>query len=715
VIARAAGGDVRGQQVCACGRAAPSHAAPTGRRVVKEPVAAWRRRSSLWVAVIALLAAGLRFSALDFGLPHTGTRPDEAPVVEKTIQVAHGDANLKWVLYPSAYVYLCWLWGEAASLATSGERYAAWVFRDLSRLFLFGRALSATAGVATVLALWWIARRSLGDRTALAAATLLAVSFLHVRDSHALKPDVLATLGTVVALGAMVPLAERATLRRGALAGAAVGGAMAMKYTAVLLLAPLAVAALLGSGARGTRGGVRALASGPAALAGFAVAAVFLATSPYLWLDPDSRAEFARGLPLLFPWLRAEPASAATATAARAVIEALPPLAVPASFDGRLAYHASFSIRYGCGLLAALVAPAALAWALVSGRPLLVLSALFVAVHLLVVSLGAQVFSRFVTPIVPALALLEAAALVTLVQRLAPRRAAIGVALGVALLAAEPLMASLQLDRLLARADTRELATAWMERHLPAGSRIAVHGAQGWTWGNPRAPRGSELLASPHPTAESLARLRATHLVTHAHPLVFSSVDDAAIEALGARLRLVATLDPFTPRRDDAIFEAADAWYVPIHGFAGVVRPGPLVRVYEIRRESAPRSRRSRAGPRRSRAGAAGPTRATCAARAAGCAGCARDCHRTARRRGSRSGAARSRTRARTTRASRGSRPSTRPSPRARAHPPCAPAHASASPAAASPRRSTPARGGCGPRTPPSRAALPASPSGIPA
>src|SRR5206468_1935973 len=77
--------------------------------------------------------------------------------------------------------------------------------------------------------------------------------FLHARDSHAAKPDVLFALGALVSLWAMVPLARRATLRRAAVAGLAVGITLAVKYPAVILLVPGYVAAALGSPARGWR------------------------------------------------------------------------------------------------------------------------------------------------------------------------------------------------------------------------------------------------------------------------------------------------------------------------------------------------------------------------------------------------------------------------------------------------------------------------------
>ena len=52
--------------------------------------------------------------------------------------------------------------------------------------------------------------------------------------------------------------------------------------------------------------------------------------------------------------------------------------------------------------------------------------------------------------------------------------------------------------------------------------------------------------------------------------------------ALAPHLELLATFDPFAAGRRDAIFEPSDAYYIPFHGFAGVRRPGPLIRIYEL-------------------------------------------------------------------------------------------------------------------------------------
>jgi len=520
-------------------------------------------------AVVFGLAIALRFWALDFGLPHLLTRPDEKLLLDKTLLPARGEFNIRWATYPSAYVYLHWLWGEACLALQrvlgdpSALEYASTFSGDPARLLLIGRSLSAAAGAITVLALMGLALSTLGPRVALAAGFLLATNFLHVRDSHAMKPDALVTLGAVASLAAMQPLARRATLRSAALAGAVIGAAVAMKYTAVLLLPSLYVAAVMGS----TRRDWRRLFPGPA-FAGIGCAAlVFAATSPYLLFDADSLKQFEVGLQLLFAWLPG--GSSALASDVRATT----------GFFERLHYYVSFSLCHGAGPLATLLALPALVWGFASRRPVAVLAALYASVHLVVVSTGGAPFGRFMSPIIPVLALLEAGAIAAALERIAPRRAPLWLALAVALLAAEPLASGVAHNRIASRTDTRELATAWLDENLPAGTRLAIHGQVGWKWGMPRVPPGA--VAVPAGVgAASLSEAGVEILVTHDHPLSFSTVDGAALAALGPRLRLLAEFDPFGERGADAVFEPYDAYYIPIHGFAGVERPGPHIRIH---------------------------------------------------------------------------------------------------------------------------------------
>jgi hypothetical protein len=529
-------------------------------------------------AAIVLVAAVLRFWALQLGLPHLMTRPDEEVILFQAGAPASGNFDLKYGIYPSAYIYLTWIWGEVGLRALrllgafpSGN-YTTLLLRHPADMLLLDRGLSAVAGVLTVIVLMVFARRHLGRCAALLAGALLATDFIHARDSHAAKPDVLMSLGVVASIGLMAALAKRATLGRAALVGCVIGLAMGMKYPAVLLLLPAWLAAVMGSELRG----VRRLLPGSAIVVGVAAAASFLVTSPDLFLNAETRTKVLRIVVLVFPWAFPNVVDTGGVPAGTVDIPAVP------SFWYGYAYHAAFSLRYGIGLLPTLLVPFALAWGVLSRRPIAVLSAVCAVSYFVVVGASPALLARYMTPIVPLLLLLLAGMLVATAHRLlAARGRAVFLTVATLVLAAEPLWSAVAHDRIAARTDTRVLASEWLGAHVPAGAKVAVVGTEFWGYGEPFAPPGIEMVRSKLDAA-SLDATGARWVVAHDHTLFSSRVDPQALARLAPRLRLLAEFDPFTGPREAATFELADAYYIPTHGFGAVSRPGPDIRIYEL-------------------------------------------------------------------------------------------------------------------------------------
>jgi hypothetical protein len=180
------------------------------------------------------------------------------------------------------------------------------------------------------------------------------------------------------------------------------------------------------------------------------------------------------------------------------------------------------------------------------------------------------------------LALLQAGVLAAGLDRLRGWRLARPALAGVlVLLVAEPLASAIGHDRIAARVDTRVEAPRWLAAHLPPGASVEVLGTHLWTYGQPQMPRGM-MLRHVKPDLETLRAAGIRWVVTHDHPLPFSDLPPEVVENLLPHLRLVVEFDPFTEARDEAIFETADAYYIPFHGFRGVNRPGPLIRIYEV-------------------------------------------------------------------------------------------------------------------------------------
>lgn len=554
------------------------------------------RKAVLAAVCVVLLAAMLRFWAIDSGLPNQRTRPDELPVVLEMARPARGDFSLEITVYPSAYIYASWLWVEAGLRVAPlfGVEPPGGVQKTLLRepelLFLLGRTASAFAGTLAVLLVLWVARREVGWGAALAGGMFAACCLLHVRDSHALKPDAFLSVATLLALAAMVPLARAASVKRGVLAGAAVGLAMACKFPGVLMLVPLYTAAVMGSQASGWQ----RLLPKEAVVGGLAALALFSATSPYLVFGGElfSKAQFI--VQMIFPAIFGDPST--TRAAAPGIENFRPPDALGlASYGARawwttFAYHFQFSLWYGMGSLGTLLAPIAIAWGFASKRPLLVLASLTCVVHYAVVGLSPALTSRYITSFMPVLALLLGAVLARIAVGLSKRHRALVLAALTCAFVAQPLMASIGHDRVAAETDTRVLAQQWLGAHAAKGDRVTFMGDVLMPYGRPMPPRGVRGVLV-EATPEALVEADVAWVVTHDHVLYYSSVITAEFDVIAPYLSLRAEFDPSatdsTNEKGRAVFEENDAYYVPVAGFSGVLRPGPHIRIYAFTRPPA--------------------------------------------------------------------------------------------------------------------------------
>ncbi len=539
-------------------------------------------RSLAGAVVVVATAAVLRLWALDFGLPHLMTRPDEEVILVQTRSPATGTFDLAYGIYPSAYIFLSWGAGELghATARLVGLHppidYAGAIDTMPWRVLLLLRLLSALAGITTVALLIRITRREIGSCAALIAGTLLAVSLIHVRDSHAAKPDVLMSLGVVAALGTMAPLGRGAARGRAVATGIVIGLAMGMKYPAVLLLVPAWVLCMVGS----PRSGWRRLVPLPGFIVVAAAAVAFLITSPDLLLNPETRRKVLSIVVLVFP--RAFPDVESPAASIPALLSSPDGFQHSQSALDGWRYYYGFALRYGMGLTAMALVPPALAWGFLARRPLALASALFATLSFLLFGLSPALLSRYLTPLVPAFAILLAGAVTALIRRSGWRHPALLLALITIALAAEPLWRSFEHDRLLGQTDTRVLATEWLRAHLPPQQRVAMAGTVFWGWGEPALPPGHAVVRGPLDPA-ALDDAGVGWIVAHDHSLFSSRLDPASLERLDGRLVLRAAFDPFRGARDHAVYDAQDAYYAPLGGFAAVERPGPSVRIYQFK------------------------------------------------------------------------------------------------------------------------------------
>jgi hypothetical protein len=528
--------------------------------------------------VLVALAAWLRFWGLDQGLPFVMSRPDEMEALRQTAGFPAGDLNPRWFVYPNLFFWVIWLWLEGVlavrRLVADTPAYADMLATQMATLIVWGRVLAAALGTATVVVVFVIGRRLGGTALGLVAALLLATNYLHVRDSHGLKADVPLALAVTVCLAALARWAARRTTADAVRAGVAVGVATGIKYPGMLLLATGLQADWL---ARTAGDGWRRLVPSARFWLFVAMATVtFLCASPYLLVDTDRltttftdsvRAVYGPGRPGFTP-----PADA-------------PWWVHAASWVGNrtFAYHARVSLRWGCGIAFAVLAPLACLRAWRQAHPFWPLAVGFAAVYYAVISLSQVTLARYFTPLVPLLALAVADLLLAVSRRLpAPALAAAALAAAVA---AEPLARAIAHDRVAAETDTRVLATRWMAQHLPPDAVVAVLGSIYFPIADPEVPpprRRAQLRLGE----TNLEGHGVTHVVVHEHQLNFSHPLPAQMAVLKPRLTPLVEFSPYGAA-PAGWFEELDAYYIPFHHFDGVERPGPEVRIYALQRRAA--------------------------------------------------------------------------------------------------------------------------------
>jgi Dolichyl-phosphate-mannose-protein mannosyltransferase len=526
--------------------------------------------------VIVLCAAVLRLNAVGLGHPFLTFQPDEDANALRALRLAHGELNplyfyypaLLWYLLAAVYRFAFWFGRELGLLSTWSD--FTHFYNSDPTLFYAGRLLSVIFGTATVACLYLLGRRAFSPMHGLLAAAFLAVSFLHVRDSALSTTEAPLTFFVVLALLGAVRVYQDGGLPDYALAAVAGGLATATKYNAVLVFVALGVAHVLRQLDDGTSI-LRAVWDKRLLAAGLLAGVVFIALNPFLLLDWSN----AWGAPTDFGSLAWEWRYVHT-------VEYL---------DLRPVwwYHLSVSLRYGMGL--ALLA-LALAGALLTlhrwNRVGLVLLSFVLTFFTAMASLQA-VFVRYMTPLLPVLCVFAAMTVHAVTECLSSPRARRWTMAGLILLAlAEPLQASVAYGRIRHHVDTRIEVFDYTQTELPPGSTVATYGPS-VTWRS-TMPRWSPQMYAKDPQQswpdvfKALKSRGTRYFIVHRSPLdVFSPEMPELDRAIRESATLIREFRPYRASSPSApVYDRNDAYYFPIGGFRGIVRPGPLVQLYRL-------------------------------------------------------------------------------------------------------------------------------------
>ena len=412
------------------------------------------RAPSAWLAVLALLALGLRSRGLDFSLPHS-THSDARVLVDQIAAARAGRPDpAGHRLYPHLMVR------TAALLPEPSERPAPpGADADLHRAraggpWLRARRVSVGYSVALVPLAYALARTVLAPGPSLFAAGLTATSLLHQSFAQQERPH--SALAATTALAVWLAVLARRRPSRARYLAAGLGAALAVgALHSGLAVLPALLAAHLLRGPEPRCGPARLLL--PAALV-------------------------AAALPLFYPFhLGGNPPDATPDDGSRLAVEERDGEAVLGlsghqvqleAFDGS-GFGEVFGALWSYDpllLLLSILGLAGLAWRAnrptANRRDALVLAA-YAVPYTIAIGLYARTPERFVMPLTPFAAILAAAPW----GRLRSGPLAAGLAL-VAL--ALPTALSWRLGTLRARPDTYGEVAAWVSAELPPEETVAL-------------------------------------------------------------------------------------------------------------------------------------------------------------------------------------------------------------------------------------------------
>lgn len=437
-----------------------------------------------WVALglVLALALALRLWGIRQGLPYAYNADEDAHFVPRAIGMLTLGWNPHYFANPPAFtdllrlVFAVWFGGRA------GVSHA--FATDPTAVFTAARVVAALLGTLAVWLLYLAGARLFDRGVALLAAALGAVAFLPVFYAHLALNDVPTLAPLTLSLVGTAGVLRVGRRRDYLVAGVGLGLGCATKYTAGIALLPLLAAAAAQYLAPPIEGRSAPRQAGPVgrpvviglAIAGVAAFASFLLADPYSVLDLHA---FEQGI--------AHQSSLSG--------EAQGKLGAP--HESGILYYL-WSLTWGLGWVPAL---AALGGAITIWRREQRLGWVLVPAPLLYLAfMGAQgrYFGRWLLPIFPIVCLLAAffalqlaRTLARCTQRAIERRAppakrarptqrsssilqAAFVALAVIALCAQGLVYSVHSGLVLSRADTRNLARAWMEEHVPVGAKVVV-------------------------------------------------------------------------------------------------------------------------------------------------------------------------------------------------------------------------------------------------
>lgn len=223
----------------------------TNLKLLRRWIASKKRVNFFIVGIILLIAFCLRLWGIDFGLPQLHII-DEGELVYSAFYTGANKLRPLRYLHAPFIPYLLlfeyavyFVFGKLIGIFSSPEGLAVAYLRDPTVFVLIGRVTMVMAGVAAVWLVWFVGKRFYSRNVGIMASFFLALTFLHVKESHYIKGYILAGFFILLMFYFLNSFVEKNKRRDLVLAGIASGLALATRYPAGLAFSIVLVAVFI--------------------------------------------------------------------------------------------------------------------------------------------------------------------------------------------------------------------------------------------------------------------------------------------------------------------------------------------------------------------------------------------------------------------------------------------------------------------------------------
>ncbi len=407
-------------------------------------------RTVKWGFWLILMAAFfVRTWGIHYGLPYA-YHPDEPLNVNVVLSMGYRhDFNPHWFIHPALMFYFLGVLygvyfaaGLAAGFWKNSHDFGLLILQDPSNIYLIGRIASALLSTITVAAVYEAGRKLFDNKTGLTAAVILSFLYLPVYFGHFIKTESLQTLLTLISFLFSIRIFEQGKTRDYLISGLFAGLAAAAKQPSLLVvLAGIAGHFFHQKKTRGSEWGKLLLLL-------TAAGAGFFAGSPFSVIKFSEMLQAYQGIKFY--------------TVGRAG-------------DSLQTWFHDLMTDIGPGPL--LVFFLSSVYLIIKPSKKKSMAAVFPWAHFILFSLPAWKNVHWQVVTMPFFALLAADFLqetASAARRFWGWNRGLTMALLVGVMMAGPLFRCLAYDAQLNRVDTRTQAKEWIERNIPAGSKIAM-------------------------------------------------------------------------------------------------------------------------------------------------------------------------------------------------------------------------------------------------